>query len=255
MEKSLQAEGRADASKELVVAIDHGMSFPGMAGLEKPVELLRLLARCPHVDGIIASPGMYRQAERLGIGLGRILKWITVDFVVQEGERLTHRELIVSPKEAADYRPDGFKMFFNVYEEKDELLRNVRDFTRFAHEGRRLGIPCLAEVLFFGNRAFARAENRAEELYKGCRMAMELGADILKIPMLEDLDEMREILDRLHMPAYVLGGSRFETDEAFLGEVDRMNSLPIRGVMLGRNVWQRSDVAGMIERIRKRMDD
>lgn len=46
MEKSLQAEGRADASKELVVAIDHGMSFPGMAGLEKPVELLRLLARC-----------------------------------------------------------------------------------------------------------------------------------------------------------------------------------------------------------------
>ena len=62
---------RKKAATEIVVAIDHGLSFPETVGLERPIDLLRELVSLPEVDGLIATAGMYRQAERNGIDLGQ----------------------------------------------------------------------------------------------------------------------------------------------------------------------------------------
>ena len=66
--KMMETE-RKKAAKEIVVAIDHGLSFPETVGLERPIDLLRELISLPEVDGLIATAGMYRQAERNGIDL------------------------------------------------------------------------------------------------------------------------------------------------------------------------------------------
>lgn len=237
--------------KELFVAMDHGLSFPDIPGLERPFSLLRTIAASGLVDGTIASAGIFRQAERIGISLARLTRLITVDYVClgQGGgaQSLTRREMMLTPEEAAEYRPDGYKMFFNVYDDSSLLISNAKDFSRFASAGRRFGIKALAEVLFYDNARFWDEKTQAAELLRGCRIAMELGADMLKIPLIRDHDAIGEIADRLGLPVYILGGSDSHT--AFLKEVEALSRLPISGLMVGRNIWQCQDVSKRISEI------
>lgn len=244
-------------NKQLIVAIDHSLSFPDMPGLERPRSLVRSLSDDAHVSGLIASPGIYRQARRWGVDLKHMNRLITVDYLVQDGDKLAMREMIISPEEAADYQPDCYKMFFNVYQDKADLMRNVHDFSRFAAAGRRLNVSCLAEVLFFNNPQFHQSlKKQADLLYFGCRAAMELGADVLKIPLIEDTQAICEIIDRLGLPTFILGGAKADS-ASFIESMRALGRLPVCGVMLGRNIWQSADmsqtitsVAGAINNVR-----
>lgn len=243
-----------DQSKQLIVALDHGMSFPDIQGLDRPFDTLKNVLEDKNVDGIIAAPGVYRQAENMGLTLENINRLITVDYVAtkQTGGMtcLTEREIILDPEEAGSYRPDCFKMFFNVYTDKKEMIRNARDLSRFAVAGRRLHISCLAEIVFYGNEAFLHPGRQAEELYNGCRIAMEVGADVLKIPIIEDTKAMGDVIEKLQLPTFVLGGAKQPTRKGLTDSLEKLNSMPICGLMFGRNVWQCSDMHSVIEQIK-----
>lgn len=243
---------QTNTAKQLFVALDHGLSYPDMKGLEEPLSLLAQAAANPQVDGIIACPGLYRQAEKAGLNLSHITRLITVDFVAskkQDGrEVFTHRETVITPQDAAAYAPHGFKMFFNMYDDPDLLLANIQDFSRFAAAGKRLGIAALAEVVFFGNLRFSQQETQAEELAKGCRMAMELGADVLKIPAISDKAAMAKIIRQVGLPTYILGGVP-EDEDGFAKGVGELCSLPIHGLMLGRNIWQYGNMNDRINKL------
>lgn len=245
--------GMPQKKKHLVVAMDHGLSFSDIEGLERPVRTLERLASNPLVDGVIASPGVFMQADRHGMDISRLFRILTVDFVALEnadgGTLLSHREIIITPEEADYLKPDAYKMFLNIYEDKTELIRNAQDMERFVAHGAGCGASVLAEVLFFGNAAFSDPLTQGTELVKGCRLAMELGADILKIPMVEHLETVAEIVDRFKLPVFILGGSKYSDDSLFLNDIARLAPLPVSGVMLGRNVWQSDDMDGMISSI------
>ncbi len=249
--KNLDAFRAAGRPRQLFVAMDHGLSFPDMPGLERPFTLLRDIAANALVDGLIASAGIYRQAENMDISLERLTRLITVDYVCLGGAKgaqsLTSRAMVLTPEEAADYRPGGYKMFLNIYDDNELLISNARDFSRFAAAGRRLGIKALAEVLFYGNARFQEAKTQASELMRGCRIAMELGADMLKIPMIRDHEAIGEIVERLGLPVYILGGS--DDHATFLKEVRSIKNLPISGLMVGRNAWQGTDMPTRIREI------
>jgi class I fructose-bisphosphate aldolase len=127
------------------------------------------------------------------------------------------------------------------------LLDNVRDFSRFASAGKRLGIQALAEVLFYNNSGFKDPKKQAAELKRGCRIAMELGADMLKIPMIRDHEAIAEIIEQTGLPVYILGGSDDHT--VFLNEIKSISRLPISGLMVGRNIWQGENMTQRIKEI------
>lgn len=232
--------------KQLIVAIDHGLSFPDIDGLHRPLDILSTLLENDRVDGVIASSGLYRTARSLGMDLSGINRLLTVDHVQQAGNGQIKREIIISPEDASLFQPDCFKMYFNYYADSCERIQTIKDFSRFAMYGHRNGISCLAEVLFFGNPAFEDEKKQGKLLYEGCRLAMELGADCLKIPMIRDTDAMGEMIDRLKLPTFILGGSRYESTEEMTQEISRLQSLPICGLMFGRNIWQSPDPSHMI---------
>ena len=256
-QKKPEAIQDGNQAKELFVAIDHGLSFPDMPGLEQPFALLRTIAACKQVDGMIASAGIYRQADRLGISLAHLTRLITVDYVCigqgNSAQSLVRRTMVIAPEEAAEYRPNGYKMFMNIYDDSDLLISNARDFSRFASAGKRLGIKALAEVLFYDNARFRDEKTQAAELLRGCRIAMELGADMLKIPLIKDHEAIGEIADRLGLPVYILGGS--DDHATFLREVRSIKRLPISGLMVGRNIWQCKDVRKRIGEIAEALRD
>lgn len=240
-------------NKQLIVAIDHGLSFPDMPGLETPFELVRSLAANPHVDGLIASPGIYANAKRLGIDLSHKNRILVTDYVAVENregkEKLSHRRMIVSPELGDSCLPDCYKFFFNIYPDKDRMLENCKDLSNYVRAAAQRGISCLAEIMFYENSNFRDPKRQSAELFKGCRMAMEIGADVLKIPMIEDADAIGEIISRLELPTFVMGGSKYETDERMLKVVESICRQPICGLMFGRNIWQSNDMDATIRAI------
>lgn len=235
--------------KQLIVAIDHGLSFPGMPGLEKPMELLSNIAHNPIVDGVIANAGIYRQAQQCDINLSHLNRIITLDCVKMNGERLSAREMVLSPQEAMPYHPDCFKFFFNMYSDTQELMRNLKDIAKVAAEAKKLGVSTLAEIMFWNCDAFENEENRSRLLYEGCRMAFEVGIDALKIAAIATSEEINTIISAFGLPVFILGGSKSESEEAYLQSVANMKSMNICGLMLGRNVWQNPHMDRTLEGI------
>jgi fructose-bisphosphate aldolase, class I len=227
-EPDIAQDWTAGPGKQLFVAIDHGLTFANIKGLEKPFQLLGLLSEIVGVDGIIASAGLYRQAKKKHISLDHMVRLLTVDYVCfgKNGihETLTERSIIIHPDEAALYHPNGYKMFFNIYDDNRALIDNVRDFTAFASAGKRLGIPALAEVMFFNNAQFLEPDKQADELLRGCRIAMESGADALKIPLIHDINAIGEMIDRIGLPTYILGGG--SNQEVFLNKLRPSRRFP-----------------------------
>ena len=103
--------------------------------------------------------------------------------------------------------------------------------------------------MFYGNRAFANPKTRASELMRGCRIAMELGADALKIPYIDDLSVIDKISHTLKLPIYLLGGSRTENHEQFLEKIQEVSQRKIAGLMFGRNIWQSENMEEMVHKI------
>jgi class I fructose-bisphosphate aldolase len=240
-------------NKQLIVAIDHGFSFSNIEGLGQPFDIVRQLSAIKDVDGIIASFGIYKQAKRLRIDLSEKVRILTVDYIALDSfegcDRLTQREIVLQPEEVESVQPHAYKMFLNIYDDTSLLIRNIRDFERFVTAGARNGVLALAEVMFYGNKAFDDLRTRSSELLRGCRLAMEAGADILKIPMVEDSDIIAEIADRLKLPIFLLGGAKCNSEKEMHNNLQRLATLPIYGVMFGRNIWQSNDISGMISKI------
>ncbi|HET6487458.1 MAG TPA: hypothetical protein VFH83_13610 [Spirochaetia bacterium] len=239
--------------KQVIVAVDHGLPLDRVEGLERPLGVMRSLAANSEVDGTIASLGLLKTCDRLGIDLSRMARILTVDYVGFQTSGgttiLSTREIILEPEAAAEVQAHAFKMFLNLYDDSDLLMGNIKDAERFVSAAVRTGVPTLLEVVFYGNRGFADPRTQAAVFTRGCRLAMELGADALKVPMIEDAAAAAEAIDSVGVPTFVLGGARWESRQALQAELSRIAALPVCGVMFGRNVWQTEDIAQTVSEI------
>ena len=84
---------------------------------------------------------------------------------------------------------------------------------------------------------------------------MELGADILKVPLIADLDALGEIIERVKLPTYIMGGSASPVQEELVRAVAPLKNLPIRGLMFGRNLWQYSDMTQRVHLLAQCLND
>lgn len=73
------------------------------------------------------------------------------------------------------------------------------------------------------------------------RIAAELGADIIKIPVPEDFRILKEITAALPVPVVVAGGSKIAEIQVFLEGVEKAMEAGAVGVAIGRSIFQSHD--------------
>jgi class I fructose-bisphosphate aldolase len=100
-------------------------------------------------------------------------------------------------------------------------------------------MPLLVEVLpgGFSNPQLHTAENTRV----ACRIAAELGADVIKTKYTGDGKSFSEVVTGCYCPIVVLGGKKMGSDRELLVMVRDAIAAGAAGVVLGRNVWQRSN--------------
>jgi DhnA family fructose-bisphosphate aldolase class Ia len=224
--------------KAVIVAADHGEFDGPIPGL---IDLPRVLSEAinPEVDGVLLSPGMLAHCGDLftkrGGPLAVIrLNWSTV-YAFHWGYNEACTVPAVSVEEAASLGADVVLVSLTLKtgsEERD--ARNVEVYCRLINEARRLGLPAIGEC--FPTRCNELSpEQLHAEIYAGCRILAELGADLIKT---FHTCKFAEVVAGCPIPILGLGAEKTPTQLQALKLAEREINEGARGVVFGRNALQ-----------------
>jgi len=134
------------------------------------------------------------------------------------------------------------------FEDPQNAARNLAAVRDAAQACQEIGLPLIVEAVLWGGQS--RDQTDAAALARICRIAAELGADIIKTQYPGTAEGMRRITEGCPVPVMVLGGKA--TDAAAVESFTKgaMEGGAV-GVIYGRNVWQRDDVASMGATLRR----
>lgn len=233
----------------LIIPMDHGLTMGNLMGLQDPEQLLdQLLAA--RVDGTLLSPGLAKQLGQR-CRAGGMSVTLTLDYQLWsdragELERISDVFRICTVQRARDLGADAVKLLMPYGLGREVTGQVLRLAAEAAQEAQTHDLPLILEPLWLGDTL--TAEDHDQVIVHGARVAVELGADILKIPAIGDA-ALAQVL-KWGVPTVFLGGAKQDNPASLMERIQHGIRMGARGVVVGRNVWQSKDMAGMIEDLR-----
>jgi class I fructose-bisphosphate aldolase len=239
------------------VAADHGY----MSDVTQNVVRLRLITEAiirGGIDGILLSPG---QASRLAShfqgreGPALIVRadWMnmprlgTSNVANAVPQRLLLHQKVLTAEQALSLGATAITIYlFLGYNDRIETA-GIDICARFVRECHQVNLPCIIEPLAYGGQV--TGANSVEILTLGARMAVELGADALKIPYTGDVETFRRLVQVSEVPVLVLGGARSDTERDALELFDEALQAGAQGCLMGRNVTKSPDPQRLVEQL------
>ena len=241
----------------LVVAFDHPLVLGPIPGTIDPARQIRRFVEAK-ADAILTNLGSFRyfadliQSGSLP-GLIARLDW-TTGFNESARTSLNGFQtcLVAHPEDALRAGADAVISFLFMGSGDAEFeKKEIQRIGELARECERCGIPLVVESLARG----AQVQNPRDPkwLMLHSRVAAELGADIIKTEMAEDVETMRKVVSACPIPILVLGGTRTSSDEEVVSVVRGIVQSGAAGVFFGRNVFQADDMPGLLQRVRSEL--
>jgi fructose-bisphosphate aldolase, class I len=254
MNRILRGPGRG----ALVVAFDHALVIGPIPGTENPAGQIRQFVDAG-VDAVLLNLGLLQSccdsfARGSSVGLVARIDWTSVWKNLTEGTDGKPRScMLASPEDALHHGADAVLTYMIVgtgdaeFEAK-EVARNAQ----VARECERIGIPLIVESLARGKAVTNYSDPEWLKLHT--RMAVELGADMIKTDYSGDAASMRSVVQECPIPLLVLGGSRCASEDEALEVVRGAMEARAAGVFFGRNVFQSGDIGAFLRRARTVLD-
>jgi fructose-bisphosphate aldolase, class I len=242
----------------LVVAFDHAFVLGPIRGTRDAGEQIRnfLDAR---VDGLLLNLGLMRSCADVFhrgdcTGLIARIDWTSMWKAFAEGgNRKLFSRMLATPEEALRHGADAVLTYLVVGTGDTEFeAKEIERNAVVARECERVGIPFFVETLARGADIPDPSDVKWLELHT--RMAVELGADVIKTDFAGSVDKMRAVIEACRIPILVLGGTRGSSDEGSLNMVRDAMKAGAAGVFFGRNVFQADDMRGFLKRARAILD-
>ncbi len=243
------------SGKSVVIPIDHGLVMGNVTGLSDPIETLKKLIDLK-IDATLISPGLAKITLNLFASRNTPAKILTADLPLLSnipgvsGEVIGH-EVISTVEFALKYGFDVVKVLLPWGEEGNVQMESVKVVTRLVNECDRWGMPLMVEPVLWGNAISEEKKNDSILIEHASRMALELGADVLKIPYTGDKKEFEDLVKTLKVPVFVLGGPKMEKVEDILKVAKESTRAGAKGIVFGRNVWQNPDMETVIKALQK----
>jgi fructose-bisphosphate aldolase, class I len=240
--------------RTVIVAIDHGIGGvpSGLANLIPDVEAL--LTGEP--DGLILTAGALRRLAPVLAGRGGPGILVTVDHaggatLPGTSSRGEEHRLLLGIEDCLRLGADGVKTLLIFGREELRVhAENVALVAALARAADAWGVPLLVEPVLWGRTATEEQRHDPRVLRHICRIAVELGADVVKAAFPGDDAAFHEIVATTPVPIVILGGAKMERPEDAIETAARAVRSGGAGVAFGRNVFQHKDPAGMIRSLR-----
>ncbi|MEW6201857.1 MAG: 4Fe-4S dicluster domain-containing protein [bacterium] len=150
-------------------------------------------------------------------------------------------------RDALELGASGITIYYFIGYSDEVEKHNLESCAQLACECSRIGLPLIIEPLAIGG--MITGANYAEVLTAGARIAVEVGADALKIPYTGDIITFRKLCKEADVPVLVLGGARSHSPRDALEVVDEAVRAGAAGVVFGRNVTKSKDPRRMVQDI------
>lgn len=226
---------RPETGNTLILPIDHGVSAGSIAGLENPHKTLEEL-NIPEVDAVLMSDGFAKHAESVFYGRNAPGRMQAADVVYMDNNKIYH-ELNTSVEVAVRRGYDCLKFIMFWDRPAEEQIQTVQVISNAIQEAEKWDMPVLVEPVTF--EPIEDEEERIQVLTDGARVAYELGADILKLPHPGNVDTIKSWVNTFNVPIILLGGAVKGEVADLVAQVDEAVSAGVKGVAIGRNLWQR----------------
>jgi class I fructose-bisphosphate aldolase len=244
----------ARSHRSITVAVDHGIGGVP-TGLERPREALEaVLAGEP--DGLIVTPGLLKSCADLFAGRGRPALFAAADVAPGStypggpggGEEY---RLMAGVEELLRLGADGVKMLLIFGRESAAAhADNIERVAAMARACESWGVPLMVEPVLWGRTVPDAERAHSRRVQSIARIAIELGADLLKVPYPDDPEAFRTLVEASPVPVLILGGPRAETERELLATVAAAFQAGGRGIAFGRNVFQHRRPEAVIRALR-----
>lgn len=233
----------AATGRGVVVAFDHGGNGAVRGGEDVPA-MLRVLCQSP-AEAVLVGPGLARHASALLNRPGSPRLISALDLCVVDslpgtnGPMTAHRQLITAD-EALRLGATAAKVLLPVgLAETTDFANSAALIAGAAEQCASVGLPLMVEPALWGPRVPAETDQLIAD---ATRVAVELGADLLKIPATTDRKLLADIISWSPVPVFVLGGDP-AGPQALATQVMSWIDAGAVGVAVGRNVWSRPNPA------------
>jgi class I fructose-bisphosphate aldolase len=202
-------------------------------------------------EAVLLSPGVLKSCGDLFADSRAPRVVLRIDYPMVGDFTLAGEEyhrMIATPAQAQAMGADAVVMcLISGYDDPKREADNLESVAEAARQCEAIGLPLIVEAVVWGSREEGRLD--AERIARVARIAAELGADLIKAQYTDDPKDMQALVQSCPVPVLVLGGAAMNDDEALARFTrDALNN-GARGVIFGRNAWQRESATEGIERL------
>jgi DhnA family fructose-bisphosphate aldolase class Ia len=228
--------------RSCLVAIDHAAYM----GAGPPLDTMDAIA-AGGPDAILATWNLARAHASTFADCGLVLRIDggTSELGAMPGSDVS--AILHTPEEALRIGADAvvILVFPGSADEERSLLR----LARVASECELLGLPVMAESIPGG---WGQAvEWSTENIARGARICVELGADIVKTVCPNNPQEFAAIVDACPAPVVALGGPKMASEDDVVKLARDVVAAGGAGIAFGRNVWGSPEPTKLVARLRE----
>ncbi|MHC4234967.1 MAG: 3-hydroxy-5-phosphonooxypentane-2,4-dione thiolase [Planctomycetota bacterium] len=224
----------------VMLAVDHGYFQGPTTGLERPGETVAPLLE--YADALMLTRGVLRNTVDPGVDVPIVLRVSGGTSILQED--LSGEDITVSIEDAI--RLNVAAMALSIFVGSPNERQTLANLAALCDEGQNFGIPALA-VTAVGKEMV----RDARYLGLACRIAAELGAQVVKTYYCEGFEK---VVEGCPVPVVIAGGKKIEEREA-LKRAHSAVSAGAAGVDMGRNIFQSKWAVPMIRAVRSIVQD
>jgi class I fructose-bisphosphate aldolase len=238
----------ADDGRTVILPVDHGTMLGRVTGLEDPVALMEkfLPMAC---DGFLLGPGVAERTSGMFARRAAPARLLTID-TYWRGASAAQHVLLTSLARAAALGVDGVKVLMPWDVPPEERAARSELIAGVISAAEPFGLPVMVEPICL---AAPRPADAVAIEADGCRMAAELGADIIKVMYPGDPDVLSAWCAELGLPVVILGGPAGGGVDELCALVEESVAAGARGITNGRRVWQRpiDEATEVLDRLAK----
>ncbi len=226
---------RPQTGRCLMLAVDHGYFQGPTTGLEKPGETVAPLL--DHADALMLTRGALRNVVDPTHTIPIVLRVSGGTSILKDD--LSDEDLAVSIEDAI--RLNASALALSIFVGAPNEKQTLTNLSKLCDEGQKYGIPVVA-VTAVGKEMV----REARYLALACRIAAELGAQIVKTYYCEGFEK---VVGGCFVPIVIAGGKKIEERDALRLAYNAVSDGAV-GVDMGRNIFQSKWPVAMIQAVR-----
>ena len=254
-EKRLNNLFNPKSGNSLITPIDHGFYMGAVKGLEDPVGMIEKLIK-NKVDGTLMSFGLNKVASQYFGTQDYLPKIMTADYVLLgevpgQPKGVLANTYFSSVELAAKYNFDAIKVLFSWGTDLAQQMDVIKYIGALVEECDAYEMPIMIEPVQMGPNLPKEKGKDPKIITDACRIALELGADILKAPYTGDKESFSQITKNSHVPVIILGGPKVDSIKGVMQMAKDSLDAGGKGTCFGRNVWGAENMEDIVSALKE----